>query len=59
MSFTKQYKKTMNKLYAKVEDKDYNYRETYKQRLMDFRKFENTVTKLENPTNLTRAKSLG
>jgi large subunit ribosomal protein L15e len=26
---------------------------------MDFRKFENTVTKLENPTNLTRAKSLG
>jgi len=59
MSFTKEYKKTITKMYAKEEDKNYNYRETYKQRLMDFRKFENTVTKMENPLNLVRARALG
>ncbi len=59
MSFTKEFKKTMAKIFAKKEDANYNYRETYKQRLMDFRKFESTVTKMESPINVVRAKALG
>lgn len=59
MSFVKEYRKTMRKVISKVQDKDYDYRETYKKRLMDFRKFTTTVTKMENPINLVRAKTLG
>jgi len=59
MSFTKRYKETLVKVLSKREDKNYNYRETYKKRLMDFRKFEGTVTKLDVPTNLVRARELG
>jgi large subunit ribosomal protein L15e len=59
MSFVKEYRKTMKKVISKVKDKDYDYRQTYQKRLMDFRKFTSTVTKTEKPINLVRAKTLG
>jgi len=59
MSFTKRFKETMKKIVSKTKDKDYDYRQTYQKRLMDFRKLKNTVTKTENPINLVRAKTLG
>jgi len=59
MSFTNRYKETLAKVLAKKEDKNYNYRETYKKRLVEFRKFKGTVTRLETPTNIVRARALG
>lgn len=59
MSFVKRYKETMAKVLSKADDKDYNYTEAYKKRLIDFRKYPNTVTKTEKPINLVRARELG
>jgi len=59
MSFTKRFKEIQQKIISKSVDKNYNYKETYKQRLIDFRKFKLTVTKTEKPINLVRAKNLG
>lgn len=59
MSFTKQFKETMRKVFKKSKDENYDYRSKYQQRLIEFRKMKNTVNRLEKPTNLARAKELG
>ncbi len=59
MSFTKAYKQTMQNIYSKKIDENYNYRDVLQKRLMDFRKFDTTVTRIDNPLNLIRAKELG
>jgi len=59
MSFTKRFKETMRNVFKKKQDKNYDYKDSHKQRLIDLRKFKTTVTRLEKPTNLVRARTLG
>lgn len=59
MSFTKEFRKVWLKVKSKASDSDYNYKEVYKQRVMDFRKFKSTVTRIDNPINVVRARTLG
>jgi len=58
MSFTKQFRKTMQNVVKKTVG-DYDYRKVYQQRLINFRKEPHVVVRIENPTNIVRAKSLG
>lgn len=59
MSFTKQFKETMKKVFAKKDTKEADYKAIYQKRLIEFRKLKTTVTKLEKPTNIVRARELG
>ncbi len=59
MSYTKQLKETMQKEYKGTKDEDYNYREVYKQKLIDFRKQKESVVRIDKPSNLSRARTLG
>lgn len=59
MSFTKRFRETMQKVASKKIDADYNYRDAYLKRLIDFRKFEGAVTRTDKPINVVRAKELG
>ena len=59
MSYVKQLKETMQKEYQGRKDDNYNYREIYKQKLIDFRKQKESVVRIEKPSNLSRARTLG
>lgn len=59
MSFSKELSKTLEKEYKGVKDEDYNYKSLYKEKILSFRKQKNVVERIERPSNLLRAKSLG
>ena len=59
MSHTKYLRETMQNEYNGLKNDDYSYKAIYKQKLMDFRKEDKAITRLERPSNLSRAKSLG
>lgn len=59
MSFTKHLQQTLQKEYAKEKDPNYDYSQLLRQKLIDFRKQEDAVARIERPSNLPRARSLG
>jgi large subunit ribosomal protein L15e len=52
-------KETFQAEYAGKKTADYNYRELFRQRLIEFRKEKSAVVRIEKPTNLARARELG
>lgn len=56
---TKYIKKTIQDEFKKKKDTDYNYRKLYTDRLITYRRSKESVIKLEKPTNIPRARSLG
>lgn len=59
MSFSKQFKETMQSEFAGKKTEEADYGALQRQRLVEFRKSEEAVVKLEKPTNLVRARELG
>ncbi len=59
MSFTQALRETFQREYKGAKDANYDYRAIYRQRLIEFRKPDEAVVRLEKPTNLARARSLG
>lgn len=59
MSFTKQVKQTLQKEAKKVKDKDYDYSALFRERVLEQRRRKVSVVKVDKPTNLPRARSLG
>ena len=55
MSFTQQLTKTFEKEYAKEK----GFADIYRQRLIEFRKEKESAVRVERPTNLARARTLG
>jgi len=58
MSFTKYFSKTMQKVAAKAVG-DYDFKGIFKERMINFRKTKESVVRLDKPTNLVRARTLG
>lgn len=56
---SKYIKKTIENEYKKKKDTNYDYRQTYSKKLIDFRKMEGSIVKVEKPTNIVRARELG
>ncbi|HOW29474.1 MAG TPA: 50S ribosomal protein L15e [archaeon] len=56
---TKYIKETIQKEFKKEKDSNYNYKKLYTDRLIKYRHTKEAVLKLENPTNIPRARSLG
>ena len=59
MSFAKQVAGTFEKDVQGTKDKDYNYGAHYRQRVLKERNAGSSVMRLEGPSNLPRAHSLG
>jgi large subunit ribosomal protein L15e len=59
MPFRSIFQKTLQKEMARKSDADTRYSDWYKSRLMDYRRETSSVVKIEKPTNLVRARSLG
>lgn len=52
-------KETLQKEFSGEKDDFYDYKAIHKERLISFRKEKQTVVRIEKPTNLPRARSLG
>lgn len=52
-------KETFEKEASGEKTSEYNYKDLYRQRLMQFRKEKKTVVRTEKPTNIPRARKLG
>lgn len=52
-------KKTIQKGFKKEKDKDYDYGSLYTKKLIGYRHLKETVTKLEKPSNIPKARSVG
>ena len=59
MSFTKHLRETFQSEFSGKKDANYDYSKLYRDRMIEFRKQEETVIRLDKPTNLSRAKNLG
>jgi large subunit ribosomal protein L15e len=59
MGYAKEVTETLRKEYSGKKDEAYNYRSVYKQKLIDFRKQKSSVEKIDRPSNIPRARSLG
>jgi len=59
MSLTKQIKKTIQNEAKKTKSKDYKYSELFRQKVLGQRKKGVSVVRLEKPSNLPRARTLG
>ena len=59
MSLSKHITQTLQMEYSKEKSKDYNYAALYRERTYAQRNREGAVIRLERPTNLPRARSLG
>ncbi len=59
MSSSKQITKTIRKEYHKEKTKAVDYKQMYKQKLIDFRKEKDSIVRILRPSNLPRAHSLG
>ncbi|MCX8158189.1 MAG: 50S ribosomal protein L15e [Candidatus Diapherotrites archaeon] len=58
MGYKKYLREIVKKEYKGEKDNNYNYKQIYKNRLIEFRK-EPAITRIEKPTNLIRARELG
>ena len=52
-------KQTIQKEFQKKKDDDYDYKKLYSEKLIKFRHLKDAVTKIEKPSNIPRARSLG
>lgn len=59
MSFTKQVKKTIQRQLRREKSDDYGYAAMFRQKVQDQRKKSATSVRIEKPSNLPRARSLG
>jgi large subunit ribosomal protein L15e len=59
MTFTKLYKEVTKKIASKIKEKGIDYRSIYQQRMIEFRKERKSVVRVEKPTNVVRARTLG
>ncbi|MDO8538178.1 MAG: 50S ribosomal protein L15e [archaeon] len=59
MTFTKHLRETFQSEFAGKKDANYDYSKLYRDRMIEFRKQDETVIRLDRPTNLSRAKNLG
>lgn len=59
MSFLKQVQQTFQKEYRLEENGPYDYKQAFRQRMIDFRKSDKSVVRVDRPTNLARARSIG
>lgn len=60
MTTASQYiKKTIESEYKKKRDPNYDYRKVYSKKLIDFRKLEGSIIKVDKPSNIVRARELG
>lgn len=59
MGATEHIRETFQKELAGKKDEMYNYKSLQRQRLMEYRKEKRSVVRIEKPTNLPRAHSLG
>ena len=59
MSFTKQVTRTLQKVYSKSKSKDYNYAQLFREKVFMQRNLGTAVARIENPSNIPRARALG
>jgi large subunit ribosomal protein L15e len=59
MSFLRQLQQTFAREYSAEKSQDYDYGRLHRQRLIGYREPEESIVRLEKPTNLARAHSLG
>jgi large subunit ribosomal protein L15e len=59
MSLSKQVRETIQSELAGKKNADYNYRQLYLKKVQGFRNAESAVERIERPSNLPRARSLG
>ncbi len=59
MSFTKRFTQTIQKEWKHASDDTVDYGLLSRQRMMDFRKQEESVVRVEKPLNIVRARALG
>ena len=59
MGAYKYIKQTMISEYKGIKDTDYDYKQLYRQRLIEWRRDPAAITLIERPTNIVRAKELG
>ncbi len=59
MNALKQIQKTFQNEAKGIKGGEYNYKELKKKRLIELRKFPNSITRLKKPSNLARARVLG
>jgi len=59
MSLTKQIKKTIQNEAKKTKSKDYPFAELFRKKVQEQRQHNASVVRLEDPSNLPRARSLG
>jgi len=59
MSFSAAVKETFQKEFQKEKDEFYDYKDIYRQRLIEFRKPAESIIRLDKPTNIPRARTLG
>jgi large subunit ribosomal protein L15e len=59
MGATKYIAKTMQKEHKGVRDEYYDYAAIMRERLLEFRKEERAIVRVDRPTNLARARTLG
>jgi len=58
MSFTQFLRETLQKEYKEEKDEFYNYKQIYREKLIQFRK-EKAIQPIDKPSNIARAKQLG
>lgn len=58
-SASKYIKKTIESEYKKKKDANYDYRKVYSKKLIEFRKLDQSIVKVEKPSNIVRARELG
>ena len=59
MSFTKEVKKTIQKQLRREKSDDYGYGAMFRQKMLEQRKKNSTSVRIDKPSNLPRARSLG
>jgi len=60
MTTANQYiKKTIENEYKKKRDTNYDYRQIYTKKLIEFRKLEGSIVRVSKPSNIPRARELG
>jgi len=58
-SANKYIQKTIQNEYKKKRDTNYDYRQIYTKKLIEFRKLEGSIVKVDKPSNIPRARELG
>lgn len=59
MSYSSTVQETFENEYSGAKSKDYDYRKLYRERMIEFRRTPEAITRIDKPTNIPRAKSLG